>query len=164
MKYPFLIILLWSVWLYGGDTTRHEMKQEIDYGDTGYPIAEVTGGVGFIWLFQGNATFSPVKYIYIQPRFSYVGIAQEAGYSVGLQKRYQGNSIIRMGIGYSWGSSSSFDIGGGEAENWSSYYFRIGLLIRKSEDFVYNPNINITQTDKDLLFSFNFTVGFAWYR
>jgi len=67
-------------------------------------------------------------------------------------------------VGYSWGSSASINFSGGEKENWSSYYFRVGLLIRKSRDFVYNPNINITKTDKDLLFSFNFTIGFAWYR
>lgn len=164
MKCHFVIILVWLTGAQGSDTTGHEIKQPVNYGDSGYPLVEVTGGVGFIWLFQGNITFSPAKFIYIQPRFSYVGIAQEAGYTVGFQKRYQENSIFRLGVGYSWGSSATVNLGGGEGENWSSYYFRVGLLIRKSSDFIYNPNINITKTDTDLLFSFNFTVGFAWFR
>lgn len=139
-------------------------KEIISYNDTGYPIIEATAGIGLLWLFQANATISPVRYIYIQPRLSSVIFANEFGFTIGLQKRFDRNSIIRIGIGYSEGYAVNLSPGGGEGDNWRTPYYRIGLLLRQSEDRVYNPNINVTTRDGQLFMSFNFTMGYCIYR
>ena len=159
----FIIILLISL-LYNTGTTQDKIKETNPYYDTGYPIIEATGGFGLLWFFQGNVTISPVKYIYIQPRISTSILASEAGFTIGLQKRFDRDSIIRMGMGYSEGSSVNLSPGGGSGENWRSSYYRIGLLLRKSYDMVYNPNINVISRKGQLFMSFNFTLGYCLYR
>ena len=164
MRINIFIIILFVFFFYSNGTTQEKIKDTNLYYDTGYPIIEATGGIGLLWLFQGNVTISPVKYIYVQPRISSVIFANEAGFTIGLQKRFDRDSIIRIGMGYSEGSSVNLSPGGGSGENWRSSYYKIGLLLRKSYDRVYNPNINVISRDGQLFMSFNFTLGYCIYR
>jgi len=163
MMKPFIILLIFLL-LFNFVSAQSSNKEINLYNDTGYPIIEATAGIGLLWLFQANATISPVKYIYIQPRISSVIFANEVGITIGLQKRFNRDSIIRIGMGFSEGYAVNLSPGGGEGDNWRTPYYRIGLLLRKSEEMVYNPNINVTTRDGQLFMSFNFTMGYCIYR
>jgi hypothetical protein len=162
----FLIIILFSLSsIYGQDSLRNINPPIQEYPDTGYPALELTVGFGFLWLLQGNITYSPIRYLYIQPHGSLSILTSEYGITFGLQKRHEKDSLIRMGLGFSKGSTTHFTFtGGGEERRWNSYYFSMGVLMRKGKDFVYYPNINITDTGEEKILSLNFTIGKCTYR
>jgi len=164
MKMKIFIIILLFPLLFNLVFAQENNKDINLYNDTGYPIIEATAGIGLLWLFQANATISPVKYVYIQPRVSSVIFANEVGITIGLQKRFDHDSIFRIGLGFSEGYAVNISPGGGDGDNWRTPYYRIGLLLRQSEDRVYNPNINVTTRDGQLFMSFNFTMGYCLYR
>ena len=164
MKILLIIIFSSVALLHSEDTSQNKSKSIPEYNDTGYPIIEAQAGFGLLWLLQGNVTISPIRYIYIQPRVSSILFANEFGVTMGIQKKFETNSIIRLGMGFSTGKAYSLSPGGGEDKVWKLPYYRMELLLRKAEDFVNGANISVIEDEGRLIFSFNFTLGYCLYR
>ena len=165
MKILLIIIFLTFSLLLGQDSLQFINTPTQEDTDSGYPLLEATVGFGFLWLLQGNVTFSPIRYFYIQPRGSLSILASEAGISFGLQKRHEKDSVVRIGLGFSRGSTTNYHISESESrESWNSYHFSMGVLMRGKEELVYYPNINISDTGDKLIFSINITIGICKYR
>lgn len=166
MKYTLIFICLFFGLVISQDSDTIGLSSSEANLNPDYPLIEITGGVGFAWILQFNATYSPHKHFYIQPRFSSSVVANEVGFSIGFQTHFKENSLLRLGIGYSKGSVSSLDPGGNSSEDdqWESIYLRFGLIQRRTEKFIFNPNINITRFDRKPIISFNFSIGYALFR
>ena len=164
MKILLIIIFSHLTLLHSDDTSQNKSYSIPEYNDTGYPIIEAQVGFGLLWLFQGNVTISPIRYFYIQPRVSSILLANEVGVTIGIQKKFDTNSIIRLGMGFSTGKAYSLDPGGGKDKIWKSPYYRMELLLRRADDFVHGANINVIEDEGKLVFSFNFTLGYCLYR
>jgi hypothetical protein len=165
MKIILIIIFSAFSLLSAQDSLQSIISPIQEYSDTGYPVLELTVGFGFLWLLQGNIAFSPIRYFYIQPHGSVFFLTSESGITFGLQRRHEKDSLIRIGLGFSKGSTTRFTFtDGGEERRWKSYYFSMGVLMRKGKDFVYYPNINISDTGEDKILSLNFTIGKCAYR
>lgn len=68
MKKTLIILLILYGFTYSQNSNTVSPISSSNHID--YPLIELTGGVGLIWLLQFNATYSPLKHLYIQPRFS----------------------------------------------------------------------------------------------
>lgn len=136
--------------------------------DMRYPIVDFTTGVGFMWLFQFNLTLSPREHFFVQPRVSIIPLlAYDLGGNIGYQIQYQGNMILRFGVGYSQGEVIPFYVTGdinAKSEEWRSVYIRAGMLKKLGKHAILNPNINITRIEFRPIFSFNITLGYAIFR
>jgi hypothetical protein len=161
MKYKLLFILIFFNSIYSNNNEnadtliQNETKSKINY-----PVIELSGGFGILWLFQLNLTISPYKHIYFQPRVSSSILASEAGFVLGYQNQIEDDSIIRLGFGYSRGMIIPFKLDGGSNDYWKTPYLRIGILKRKANGSTFNPNINIIRGDHKTIFSLNITFVF----
>ena len=146
-----------------GDVFAQSTRDEISD-----PMIDVTAGVGFMWVFQFNTTISPLKHIFIQPRISIIPLlAYDVGGNIGYQIRYEQNMILRFGVGYSQGEAIPFYVTGditARAEKWRTVHLRVGILRKFGKHAVFNPNINITRMETRPIFSFNITLGYAFFR
>ncbi|MHA2289297.1 MAG: hypothetical protein ACXABG_10985 [Promethearchaeota archaeon] len=161
--YAFIALLLLSTSIFAQNDkkTFSEPDTQTVY-EISEPEIEITGGLGFVWLIQINMTMTLIKHLYFQPRLSTVIAAGEYGLVLGYQKRYDENSLIRFGIGYSKGVFITFD--GSDKNNWKSIYLRTGLLIRKGKSYIVNPNLNLLKSRDSLILSFNSAVGYCSFK
>lgn len=146
------------------DNGKNKNNSSESNEEISYPIYELSAGFGLIWLLQFNGTISPLKHFYFQPRFSIAVIANEFGFTVGYQTKYKKDSILRMGVGFSRGGVASLNVGGGTTDEWKSLYLRFGILKRWKEDFLINPNINMTRLGGRTILSGNVVFVFCIFK
>ncbi len=163
IKKLFFCFILILAPLYGNDGIDDD-SASAHCREINYPVLELSGGFGLIWLLQFNTTISPTAHFYFQPRFSVAVIANEVGFTVGYQTRHQDDKILRMGVGVSKGGVASLEPGGGEDDEWESLYLRLGVLTKWKDNSIINPNINITRLGGRAILSGNVTFCYCIFR
>jgi len=129
-----------------------------------YPTLDMTVGPGFLWLIQTNLSYTPIEYLYIQPRISATPVvAYEFGGVIGYQVKHGDLKLVRIGIGYSQGDvfHSYVDDSEDNSEIYKSVYIRLDLLYKLNKQILFNPNVNITRFSERPIYSVNFCLGYC---
>jgi hypothetical protein len=164
VKKTLFIIFFYCTIVCGNDNISNPEMIEREDNNIKYPYIELSAGFGFLWFIQLNAALSIKKHLYFQPRLSSAIPVNEYGFVFGFQNRYQEDSIIRIGIGFSKGIFRTSNFHGGSAygdDNWESLYIRVGLIKKAGERLIYNPNVSVTGFKPQPILSFNFTLGYC---
>lgn len=162
VKLIFYVILISS--LLHGEMGMCSDSTSFSNTKLNYPLFEMSGGLGLVWLFQLNTAISPLPHVYLQPRLSYAIIAYEGGFVIGYQTQYKDNTILRLGVGYSKGKAVPFGPSNSREDTWESLYLRFGVLRRFKENMIINPNLNITRLGGRAILSGNVAIGYCIFR